>query len=132
MNFGVKIMKYYKNLKGEVYAYESEQERQEWGAPDLVEMTPEEVDAHINKPIELPDVQTVTKLALKRELEKRGIWQDFRALISSNDDLWDEWLIANDLRIDDPMAVTAATAMEWTPEQVQQLFNDIAYGTGDA
>lgn len=32
-------MKYYKNLKGEVYAYETEEERDEWGAPDLVEMT---------------------------------------------------------------------------------------------
>lgn len=43
-------MKYYKNTDGEVFAYESEQERQEWGAPELVEMTPAEVDAHLNPP----------------------------------------------------------------------------------
>ena len=41
-------MKYYKNTQGEVYAYETEEERQEWGSVDLVEMTPAEVDAHIN------------------------------------------------------------------------------------
>lgn len=41
-------MKYYKNTQGEVYAYETEAERNEWGAPDLVEMTPSEIDAHLN------------------------------------------------------------------------------------
>jgi len=44
-------MKYYKHPEtGEVFAYENEQERQEWGAPELVEMTPEEIDAHLNPP----------------------------------------------------------------------------------
>ncbi|EPT3121753.1 hypothetical protein ACVQEB_003976 [Pseudomonas aeruginosa] len=45
-------MKHYKHPESsEVFAYESEQERQEWGAPELVEMTPEEVEAHLNPPI---------------------------------------------------------------------------------
>lgn len=43
-------MIYFKNSKNEVFAYGSEQERQEWGAPELVEMTPEEVEAHLNPP----------------------------------------------------------------------------------
>ena len=41
-------MKYYKNTNGDVYAYASEAERQEWGAPDLVEMTKKEIDEHLN------------------------------------------------------------------------------------
>lgn len=42
-------MKYYKHPEtGEVFAYENEQERQECGAPELVEMMPEEIDAHLN------------------------------------------------------------------------------------
>lgn len=50
---GVTIMKYYRhNETGEVYAYESEQERQEWGAPELVEMTQAEIEAHLNPPKE--------------------------------------------------------------------------------
>jgi len=45
-------MKYYKHPEtGEVFAYEAEQDRQEWGAPELVEMTPEEIDAHLHPPI---------------------------------------------------------------------------------
>ena len=41
-------MKYYKNTDGEVYAYETEKERQEWGSHDLVEMTEKEIDEHLN------------------------------------------------------------------------------------
>ena len=44
-------MKYFKDKNtGEVYAYETEAERKEWGSPELVEMTAEEVDAHLNPP----------------------------------------------------------------------------------
>jgi len=44
-------MKYFKDKKtDEVYAYETEAERKEWGSPVLVEMTAEEVDAHLNPP----------------------------------------------------------------------------------
>lgn len=42
------MMKFYKNPNGEVFAYETEVERNEWGSPDLVEMTADEIDAHIN------------------------------------------------------------------------------------
>lgn len=58
-------MKYYKNPEtGEVYAYESEEDRQEWGAPELVEMTPAEVDAHLNPP---PVPPTADEARAKRD-----------------------------------------------------------------
>lgn len=42
-------MIYYKHkTSGEIFAYETEDDRNEYGAPDLAEMTPEEVDDHIN------------------------------------------------------------------------------------
>ena len=41
-------MIYYKSRTGEVFAYESEQECQEWGAPDLVAMTAGDVGEHLN------------------------------------------------------------------------------------
>lgn len=43
-------MIYYKSKTGEVFAYETEQERQEWGSDDLVKMTDDEVEAHLNPP----------------------------------------------------------------------------------
>lgn len=60
---GIKIMKYYKNTStGEVFAYETEQERDEWGASDLVKMTQSEIDAHLNPP------RIVTVESLKAEI----------------------------------------------------------------
>ena len=43
-------MIYYKSKTGVVFAYETEEERKEWGAPDLVEMSAEEVVQHTAKP----------------------------------------------------------------------------------
>lgn len=59
---GITIMEYYKNKKGEVFAYETEKERNEWGAPDLVKMTKSEIDAHINPP------RIITPESLKEEI----------------------------------------------------------------
>lgn len=58
-------MEYYKHLEsGEVFAYETEAERQEWGAPELVEMAPAEVDAHLNPP---PVPPTADEARAKRD-----------------------------------------------------------------
>lgn len=43
-------MNYFKDSTGNVYAYETQAERDQFGAPDLVEMTTGEVDAHLNPP----------------------------------------------------------------------------------
>src|SRR5690554_5684635 len=73
---GVEIMKYYKNPNtDEVFAYESEQERQEWGAPELVEMTPAEVDAHLNPPVQPYVPDQVTRAQGKAALIQAGLWQ---------------------------------------------------------
>ena len=57
-------MKHYKHPEtGEVFAYESEQERKEWGAPELVAMTTGEVDAHLNP------VPTIDSLAARKRSE---------------------------------------------------------------
>lgn len=57
-------MIYYKNTQGEVYAYETEDERQEWGAPDLVPMTSEETESHLNP------VPTAEQLASSARYER--------------------------------------------------------------
>lgn len=41
-------MKYYKDKDGNVYAYETQAERDQFGAPDLIEMTQVEIDAHLS------------------------------------------------------------------------------------
>gem|GEM_PF-7090391 len=44
-------MKYYKNKNsGEVFAYETESDREKYGAKELVIMTQQEIEAHLNPP----------------------------------------------------------------------------------
>lgn len=55
-------MIYFKNSKGDVFAYESQEVRDEFGAKDLVAMTPAEVDEHINPPSRPLTREEVTEL----------------------------------------------------------------------
>lgn len=68
-------MKYYKDPNtGEVFAYENEQERQEWGAPDLIEMSAAEIDEHLN-PTPTPE-QLADQARAKRDYLINGfIWR---------------------------------------------------------
>ncbi len=43
-------MPYFRAQNGEVFSYETQQERDLYGAPDLVKMTQEEVDRYKNPP----------------------------------------------------------------------------------
>ncbi len=67
-------MIYYKSKTGVVFAYETEEERQEWGSPELVEMTPEEVEAHLNPPPAPPSVpRSITMRQARLCLHKHGM-----------------------------------------------------------
>ena len=73
-------MKYYKNTNGEVYAYENEAERQEWGSPDLVEMTKKEIDEHLNP------VPTTEQLAATARTERDRLIESVRWRIERHND----------------------------------------------
>lgn len=122
-------MKYYKNPNGEVFAYESEQERREWGAPELVEMTPEEVDAHLNPPPgPEPVPQQVARAQGKAALIQAGLWdavleyvdsiadptEKALALVALNDTT--HWQRAS------PFLNEAASSLGLTEQQLDDLF----------
>lgn len=67
-------MIYYKSNTGEVFAYETEEERQIWGAPDLVAMTPKEVDAHL-KPVLTTEQLADTVRAKRDQLIESVRWR---------------------------------------------------------
>ena len=67
-------MKYYKNTHGEVYAYETEAERNEWGAPELVKMTEAEIDAHLT-PVPTPEQLADTARAKRDRLIESVRWR---------------------------------------------------------
>src|SRR5690554_2012312 len=123
-------MKYYKHTEtGEVYAYETEDEREQWGAPDLVEMNEAEVEAHLNPPLPPPAVpEQVSRAQGKAALITAGLWLDVLTYVESITDPTEKALAEvalNDTahwRRDSPTMQTIATALGITSEQMDVLF----------
>lgn len=68
-------MKYYRHTEtGEIYAYENEAERNEWGAPELVEMSSAELDEHLN-PTPTPEQLADQARAKRDHLINGFIWR---------------------------------------------------------
>lgn len=77
-------MIYYKSKTGVVFAYETEEERQEWGSPELVEMTAEEVEAHLNPPPAPPSVpRSITMRQARLCLHKHGMLAEVQPAIDA-------------------------------------------------
>lgn len=125
-------MKYYKNTSsGEVYAYENEAEREEWGAPELVEMTEAEVDAHLNPPPPPPTVpEQVSRAQGKAALITAGLWPDVLAYVESLADPTEKALAEvalNDTthwRRDSPTMQSIADALQVSSEKMDELFRN--------
>lgn len=81
--------------------------------------------AYLNRPPEHVDHSTASKLKLKRKLDELGVWESLRAVMVQDQDIWDEWLLAQDIDIGDPLVNAMRLQMEWTNQQVQDLFNSV-------
>lgn len=66
-------MIYFKNSNGEVFAYETEQEREQFGAADLVRMTPEEIEAYLNPTSTPEQIASAERAWRNDELERADI-----------------------------------------------------------
>lgn len=73
-------MIYYKSKTGVVFAYETEEERQEWGATDLVAMTTTEVNVHLNP------IPTTEQLAATARAERDRLIESIRWRIDRHND----------------------------------------------
>lgn len=124
------MMRYYKNTEtGEVFAYETEAERDEWGPPELVKMTKAEIEAHLNPPPPPPAVpEQVTRAQGKAALITDGLWPDVLAFVESITDPTERALAEvalNDTthwRRDSPTMQAISTALGISNEQMDGLF----------
>lgn len=66
-------MIYFKNANGEVFAYETQEERDQYGAVDLVTMTNEEILAHINPTPTAEQIASVERDWRNGELDRADI-----------------------------------------------------------
>lgn len=77
-------MKHYKHpATGQVFAYETEAERAQWGAPELVEMTAAEVDAHLNPPPAPEQLKAAFVAAIQQRLDDFARTRNYDGILSA-------------------------------------------------
>jgi hypothetical protein len=123
-------MIYYKHpVTNEVYAYETEAEREQFGAAELVPMAPEEIEAHLNPPASPTLVPSqVTRAQGKVVLIQMGLWPQVLAFVDAIEDPIEKAVA--EVAINDtvhwqrnsPFLNQAATALGISQEQMDQLF----------
>lgn len=121
-------MKFYKSPNGEVFAYDSEDDRNEYGNPGLVKMTDEEVHAHMNPPEVKYIPEQVTRAQGKAALIKDGLWSGVLDYVESITDQTEKALAEvalNDTthwQRSSPFLNSAAKSLGLSDEQLDDLF----------
>lgn len=123
------MMKYYKSHSGGVFAYANSAERAEHGTDDLVEMTQEEIERHLNPLPAAPQVPAeVSRAQGKAALIQHGYWPSVLSYANSIEDETERQLA--DVALNDtaywqrssPFLNAAAKALGLTDEQIDDLF----------
>ena len=82
-------MIYFKNQNGDVYAYDTQAERDQFGGPDLVLMTPDEVAAHLAPPPTPEQVIEAMRAAIQTHIDKAAQgygYDDVKAAVTYADE----------------------------------------------
>lgn len=124
-------MKYYKSVgSGEVFAYETQEDYVKWGGADLVEMTGEEVAAHLSASTRPP--ASVTMRQARLALLGAGLLDSVNAAIAAIQDATQrraaeiEWEYAQTVDRASPFTQQLASGLGLTSEQLDGLFTQAA------
>lgn len=123
-------MIYFKHpATGEVFAYETETQRDEFGPAELVAMTAAEVQAHLN-PQDLPSApQVVTRFQARAALHLAGLLTTVESLMTDpQTDMLARlaWQDAQEFRRQSPTVLSMAATLGLTDEQLDALFTTAA------
>jgi len=123
-------MLYFKNAAGDVFAYDTEAEREQFGAVDLVAMTPAEIDAHLNPPpAPAPIPQAVTRFQARAALHLAGLLEQVNTLMADPATPMLArlaWQDALEFRRQSPTVLAMAAALNLSDEAVDNLFTTAA------
>ena len=124
---------YSHSTTAEVFAYETEAERDQFGPAELVPMTPEQVQAHLNPPPAPPTVPaSVTMRQARLALLGIGLLDDVYAAIAAIPDPVQrkaaeiEWEYAQTVDRNSPFTQQMAAGLNLTAEQLDALFTQAA------
>lgn len=68
-------------------------------------------------------VESITKYQLKKELVSRSLWATFTAALDSDADIKEDFSLVLDININNPIVVSFATALGYTQNDLEDLFN---------
>ena len=120
-------MIYFKNSNNEVFAYETLEERNKFGASDLVQMTEEEIQAHLNPVVPVVIPSKVTMRQARLALLQAGLLDDTEALIASLEGPEGqaariEWDYSSEVWRNKPFVVSLGSQLGLDDEQLDALF----------
>lgn len=120
-------MKHYKTPDGEVFAYETKEEREAFGAENLVLMTEEEVQAHLHPPVTLVVPAIVTMRQARLALLGAGLLQQVDLAIDALPEPQRsaariEWDYSSEVHRDRAFVQQLGQALGLSDEQLDALF----------
>jgi hypothetical protein len=122
-------MIYFKDASGKVAAYDTQADRERYGAADLVPMTDAEVQAHINPPA-LPVVPpSVTRFQARAVLHLAGLLPQVETMMADPATPMLArlaWQDAQEFRRTSPTVLAMAQALSLTDAQIDGLFINAA------
>ena len=124
-------MKYYK-LNKEIYAFESDGSQDDYITEDMVKMTDDEVDRHVNPEKYLSDIEkaqlnrermpTLTPIEFDIKLNNAGLYDAVQELIKDNFEMRIAYNRATFFSRTDPFVDQARIALGLTNEQVDTIW----------
>ena len=124
-------MKYYK-LNNDVYAFELDGSQDDYITNDMVKMTDDEVDRHVNPEKYLSDIEkaqlnrermpTLTPIEFDIKLADAGLYDQVQELIQSDIKLRIAYTRATFFSRTDPFVDQARIALNLTDEQVDMIW----------
>ena len=121
-------MIYFKNASGDVFAYETQSERDEFGAPDLVAMTQEEIEAHLTPAAASPQVPaSVTMRQARLALHAAGLLSQVEVAIEALPEpnrtvARIEWDYASEVHRASEFVTLLGAALELDKQSLDDLF----------
>lgn len=121
-------MLYFKSLDGGVFAYETQQERDQFGGSDLAAMTQLELDAHLAPDAQPPQVPSIVTMRQARlALHASGLLAGVEAAIEALQDppkteARIEWDFSSEVHRNKPFVEMLTVALGLTEQEVDDLF----------
>lgn len=120
-------MIYFKNEDGEVFAYETQSDRDIYGADDLVKMTLEEADSYLNPPVAVIVPDKVTMRQARLALHAAGLLAGVESALDALPEPLRasariEWDYSSEVYRNKDLVVMLAGALELADEQIDDLF----------